>query len=156
MQRVSSHHGHHFSSGFTLLEVLLVLGMGVLFVSITLPVGLRFYQFQVADEAIMEVLSAVRAASREARLGKHDRASGVKFFPDRYVVFEGATYASRVVSEDKVFPFPVGTSVASTTSEFVFSKLSATTNATGTLIIALYGVTHTLFINERGVVTQRN
>jgi type II secretory pathway pseudopilin PulG len=156
MQQNFFHHGRQLSSGFTLLEVLLVLGMGVLFVSLTLPVGVRFYQFQVADETTLEVLSALRVAAFEARLGKHDRAFGIKFFSDRYVIFEGGSYASRTQSEDHVIPFPLGASVASTTSEFVFTKWSGGASATGTVTMTLYDVSHTLSISERGIVTQLN
>ena len=141
--------------GFTIFEVLLVIGIGTLLLALTLPIGFRFYQQQVADETGESVFSALRNAEYAARLGKHDNAFGVKFFPESYVLFEGSAYATRVIAQDQVFAIPLGATVVSSTNEVVFAEVSGRPNATGTVTTQMYGRTRAFIIESSGVISER-
>ncbi len=143
-------------SGFTLFEVLIVIGIGTLLLSLTLPIGLRFYQVQVADEAGEGVLSALRNAETAARHGKHDSSFGVKFLSDRYVLFEGVSYALRTTGEDQLFVLPSGAAVTSTYDEVVFLESTGRVSATGTVSTEINGRARTFFIEQSGVISELN
>lgn len=143
-----------FKKGFTLIEVLLVIALGTVLTALALPVGFRFYQFQVADEAATGVLSALRNAESHARLGREGSSFGIKFLPASYVVFQGDTYATRLVARDELFSLPTDTDIISTADEIVFARVTGVPSATGTIALTLYGRTHVIQINDEGVVTQ--
>ncbi len=146
----------NFTKGFTIFEVLIVIGISTLLIALTAPMGFRFYQVQVADETTVGVLSALQSATREARLGKNDHAFGIKFLSDRYVIFEGDQYTARIPAQDQTYALPLGTSIGSTTDEIVFAKVTGIPSATGTFSIGLYGVTHMIAVNSFGMATQTN
>jgi prepilin-type N-terminal cleavage/methylation domain-containing protein len=142
------------NKGFTIIEVLLVLSLGTALLALALPVGFRFYQFQVADETATGILSALRNAESKARLGQEGASFGVKLLPASYVVFQGDTYAARTASRDEVFPLPPDTSIESGTDEIVFARVTGIPSATTTIAVTLYGRTHEIELNDAGVAVQ--
>lgn len=146
----------HHQSGFTILEVLLVMAMGVLLISLTLPVGLRFYQVHIAETTTEELIATYRRAVSAARLGKNNQPFGVKLFADHFVLFEGGTYASRVASQDQTTAFPLGATMTTRSDEIVFAPVTGLPSATGTVTLSLYGKTHAIEITDMGLVTQRD
>lgn len=108
------------------MEVLIVIAMSILLAGLTLPVGFRFFQSQMLDEAVLGVETALDRAGALAMQGKNDSAFGVKFLSGGYTVFQGVSYASRAVGEDENFVFASNIIVAGA-NEIVFSKLAATT-----------------------------
>ena len=136
--------------------MLLVIGIGALLAGLTMPIGWRFYQLQVANETVAGFQNSFRSAQSNARLAKNDRSFGVKLFADQYVLFQGGTYVSRDLLGEEIFPFPSGETIASTTSEVVFAKVSGLPSATSTITLTLFGRSHTLTIGDAGVITQIN
>lgn len=139
--------------GFTLVELLLVLAIGTLLLSSTLPTGLRFYQTQVVDEATTDIVLDLRRASAEARLGKGGTAFGVRYFPDRYAVFVGDSYATQDPSHERIVILPASGSVTALPEEFVFAPFSGVSNASGTVMLTLFGITRTIAINGSGAIS---
>jgi type II secretory pathway pseudopilin PulG len=140
--------------GFTLVEVLLTIGISMLLLALTVPIGLPYYQAQVADETTTDVLLNLRRAHTEARLGKNANSFGVRFFPDHYVTFEGENFASLVAGSAQEFILPGGATLATTHNEFVFASSSGLPMATGTIAVSLFGATRTLLVRESGVITE--
>jgi len=140
--------------GFSIIEVLLVIALGTALTALALPVGFRFYQFQVADETSTGILSALRNAESRSRLGSEGSTFGVKLLPTSYVLFQGDTYASRNVSRDAIFPLPAGTNIVSTSDEIIFARVTGIPSATGTISIVLYDRMHEIEVNDAGVITQ--
>jgi prepilin-type N-terminal cleavage/methylation domain-containing protein len=138
-----------FRRGFTLIEVLIVMGLFVLLLAFVVPIGLSFYQSQITDETALELASAFDRARSDARLGKSESAYGIKVLSDRYVLFRGDSYATRVSVEDMTTMFPGGTVVTASPSEYVFSKLDAFASATGTVNLIVFGKTHTVSVDKR-------
>lgn len=142
------------NQGFTIFEVLIVIGISTALLALVLPVGFRFFQFQVADETATGMISVFHNAESRARLGMEGDAFGVKLLPDSYVLFQGDSYAARVVSHDETFSLPLSTNIESNTDEFVFAQVTGIPSATGTIAVTLYERTHTIEINAAGVITQ--
>lgn len=141
---------HH--RGFTLLEVIIVVALGVLLVALTLPVGVSYYRSQAADETGAQLLSVFSRAASESRLGKDNGAFGVKFFPDRYVYFGGDSYASRNTARDETYLLPTGVTLSSPFDEFVFAKLTGIPNATGTILLSQFERTLSITVDDLGMI----
>lgn len=140
------------SHGFTIFEVIIVIGVGIVLVLMTLPVSVRFYQISIADETTNDIVSIFRRAESSAMLGKYDRAFGVKFLPDQYVLFQGPSYLSRVVIEDQISPLPSGTILSGLPDEIIFTKQTGAPSATGTLSVRVFDRTHHVDIRNGGVI----
>jgi type II secretory pathway pseudopilin PulG len=96
--------------GFTLTEILIVVGLIVTLAAVTLPVTIDFlFRFTLIGETkVLE--SNLKSAQAKAMSAKNDSSFGVKFFAtdicpleDCYVVFQGSSYDTREVGEDEVF-----------------------------------------------------
>ena len=85
-------------------------------------------------------------------LGKYDRAFGVKFLPDQYVLFQGTSYLSRITSEDETHVLPSGIVLSGLPDEVLFAKQTGIPSATGTLTVLLFERTHHVRINNGGVI----
>jgi prepilin-type N-terminal cleavage/methylation domain-containing protein len=139
--------------GFTILELLIVIGLSLVLLSATLPIGLTYYRRQVADETSRDLATALTRARAESRLMKNDHAFGVKFLPGQFVYFEGDSYTSRIASRDEVHLLPGGGTISAATDEFRFSKISGRPSATGTATLLLYGMRTDVSVSERGLVS---
>ncbi len=139
--------------GFTLVELLVVLAIGTMLLSLTLPIGLRFYQTQVVDEATTDMVLDLRRASAEARAGRGGTAFGVRFFPNHYVTFVGDSYVARDLSRERIVTLPLSGVIVASPEEFVFMPFSGVSNATGTLVLSLFGVTRVVAVDTLGTVS---
>lgn len=118
--------------GFTLVELLLVIGLMLIIGVFMFPLGISFYRSQMANEAVEGIQSALRQAQTFAITGKHDSSFGVKFFADSYLLFEGESYASRNTTEDELFS--IGARIEDVgPDEVVFELFSGLPSATGTI-----------------------
>lgn len=140
------------SRGFTIFEVLIVIGVGIVLVLMTLPVSVRFYQLSIADETANDIVSVFRRAESSAMLGKYDRAFGVKFLPNQYVFFQGASYLSRIATEDQIFVLPSGSVLSGLPDEIMFTKQTGVPSATGTLMVRVFDRIHHVGIKDGGVI----
>ena len=138
------------SSGFTMIEILLVIAGVILIAALTIPVGIRFFQTQTLDETMAGILETLRRAQNQAIFQKNDRAFGVKFLSDSYVLFQGTSY-EEFPSEDESFSLPSGTTTSGI-NEVVFSKLTGIPNTTGTLTITSGNDSQVININEQGKI----
>lgn len=78
--------------GFTLLELLIVIGLIVIFSVMMLPYGVDFYHSRVLDEETRSVSNVLQRAQSHAISGRDDADWGVEFFNDqgRYEIFRGS------------------------------------------------------------------
>lgn len=140
--------------GFTLLELLLVVGTAIIIGALTVPVGVRFFQTQSLDESVSTLLSNLRRAEAQAMFQKNDSAFGIKFLTNSYVLFQGNSYVARIQSEDESFSLAGGVAVSGI-EEVVFAKLTGVPNATGTPTITSGGDSRMLNINAQGKIERQ-
>jgi prepilin-type N-terminal cleavage/methylation domain-containing protein len=128
-------HDKQGAPGFTLVEVLLVIGLVLILGAWIFPVGLSSYQSQILSQTRDGVEDALRKAQNSSRSGKHDRPFGVMIAEDTYTIFEGEEYETRVVQEDEIFPIP-DTVLFSGIDEIIFEKMSGNPDRTGTITVS--------------------
>jgi len=97
---------------FTLIEVILVVALLVAVAIITVPVASRFQADSQLSETANILIQNIRLASQDSLSGFQASRYGVKFFPDHYTVFQGADYASRQASQDRVVTWPSALSLS--------------------------------------------
>jgi len=137
--------------GFTLTELLLVIGAVVVIVALAIPVGISFYKLQGLDETTQDIVKTLRRAQNQAVFQRNDSDFGVRFESGSYILFQGSSYAGRTQSEDETFNLTTGISTSGIT-EVVFAKLTGLPDVTGVLTIASGNSSHNISINGQGRV----
>ncbi len=138
--------------GTRIIELLLVLGVSTALLALTLPYGLDFYRRTLADETLNDIVSVLRVAERYAALGKYDRMHGVKFLPGTYTLFQGDTYTTRLVAEDRIYQLPDGATILGMPDEIIFEKISGQPSATGTMTLSYYERIRHVRVLDGGII----
>lgn len=149
--RVSAVNQLQSNQGFALIEILLAIGIFILLAAIVAPVGLDFYlNYQLVSET--RLLTSVLSQARNLAMVNYNQSShGVYIGSDNFVLFQGGSYASREVSQDRAFPRATAVGVTGP-GELVFAALSGRTAST-TLTMSDSRKTNIIYINEEGTIT---
>ncbi len=118
------------SKGFTLVEILISMGIMLILLGLTTPFTIRFYRrYQVITERNL-LLSLLRQARTQSFAGAGSANHGVHIASASYTytLFEGSSYATRDQSKD--LSFEMSTNVTMTgPSDILFKYLSARTSS---------------------------
>lgn len=140
------------TSGFTLLEVIIVISIISIIVITGIPI---FYRTQLRNEldiATREVAQHLRFAQQRARSMKADSTHGVYVQNGSITLFQGASYASRNATYDVVVDLSSQITVSGT-QEYVFSKYTGLPQSSGTVQLTLPdNENRTIQINAQGMV----
>ncbi len=91
------------SKGFTILETVLVIGIMAIIFSIGVPITFDFYiNYELTTERD-NLVSIYQQARDSSMSGEGGLAHGVYLTNNGYVLFEGSSYADRLVERDIVF-----------------------------------------------------
>ncbi len=140
-----------FAAGFTLVEILLVIGMLAFLAVIIMPITLDFYKSQQLDTHTRQIIQTLRMAQLSAMSVEEDSNFGVYLTNDNYTLFRGSSYVARETQYDEVFDLPQIINISGL-SEAVFSKLDGLPSATGQIILTNNIKTNTIDINGMGRV----
>lgn len=111
------------TKGFTILELMLIIGILVVILSLGLPITFDFYknyQLQAEGEKFISLLETTRNSSM---INLNQLPHGVYRDNDNFVIFEGNNFAARNQSQDQNFPRAKIISVAGP-DEIIFNPLS--------------------------------
>ena len=143
--------------GFTLVEILLTIGIFSVFIFATLPlIGGIIYQSDL-ESASLIIVSTMRQAESGARNGLEDSVWGVKLAYPQVILFKGGTYDTRDNTRD--MSYSLGSNLTLTgLSEIRYSKMNAIPYASDNTIITngniiitnLNSKTVTININAKG------
>jgi len=146
--------------GFTLVELLVVIGIAALLSAAIVPFVGEFFTRTQLNEYTQQSVSTLRRAAELSQARYVTDQWGVYFeenigTEDRMVLFKGANYGDNP-SYDRVVTYESGLNVSSTlpSGEVTFSLGKGLPDATGTVTLthAATGETRTITINAYGLI----
>ncbi len=138
------------NGGFTIWEILLVLGLMAILFSLGLLVSMDFYRQKILGAERDIVVAVLKRARNEAQNNINQSSHGVYLgSASNYVIFQGNTYASRNTNFDEMFSRSGGI-VLNGPSELAFSSLDGSSSVSGTISISNGIQTSTISVNTEG------
>jgi len=138
-------------SGFSLIELMLVMTMFGVVTAFMFPMSISLYQSQVLTEVESGMRTTLQTAHTRAVSQKSDSAHGVKVLENSYVLFEGYSYDTRENENDTSVQIP-NSFIHSGFDEIVFAQYTGVPSATGTLSLEYAHDTSAVIVYESGVV----
>ncbi|MFA7252482.1 MAG: LamG-like jellyroll fold domain-containing protein [Candidatus Paceibacterota bacterium] len=147
-----------FKRGFTLIEILLVVGIAAGIFLLSAPYSLKFYQTQLVEEARNNLADTIQRARHNAILQKGDTDLGVSLADaNGYTLFRGSAY-NNPSDSDEVYTWTNGITIDTSnfgdSDEIVFSKLTGQPSATGTITINFGDISRHIFLADSGSVVK--
>ena len=150
------------NKGFTLIEVLVVLGILTVVGSFSIIMGVDSYRGQLFRSDRDVLITALQHARSQAVgnicLGSGctgGKPHGVYISPDTYVMFQGTSYAARDVAVDAVLDATPSV-IQSGITEVVFKQLSGDVLTTGDIILTEENHVSTITIGSEGQIIWTN
>ncbi len=144
---------YKINKGFTLIEVLLSLALIAVIVGIGAPVYQSLLTTNQSRITVDTMVNSIRRAQLLSQSGVGDSAWGINLSTTTITLFKGASYDVRDETWDEVYEIPATVTVADSV-ELVFSKLRGAPDFTGDIdFVSNTGVTSTVSINDRGIVS---
>ncbi len=150
------------SNGFTLLELLLIVGIIVLMVALAIPVFRSFQETAGLNNTAEEIVNALRLSQNKTLASQAGSSWGVYFndvgSPQNYILFQGASFSSREPTSDKVYQLSKRiefslVSIVGGGKEIVFNKVSGTTSKSGQVTLRLksdQSKVKTVYVDDSG------
>lgn len=143
-------------AGFTLVEVLLVLGIIGVLAGLTIPLVASLPATTNLQTAAESLASQLRRAQARAVAGWNGHAWGVAFFADRATVFAGSSFSARDPLEDEETILPATVSLTSALGSEVNFSPAGLPSAAGDLTLANSDATVAVVsLGSGGAIEQR-
>ena len=151
------------SPGFTLIEMLVVMGLLVILASLGLLVSMETYRgssFRNERDTVVSILQKARSqAVSNVCLGSpcpDGAPHGVHVQNDKYVIFQGTTYSSGSSLNEIIKP-RISTTQITETTDIVFAQLSGSVTTPGTITVSdNTGHSSVITINSEGQIIWTN
>ena len=141
----------HNSDGFTILELVIVIGIFSVLVLIATPSLFNFYSRANASSEQSSVVSYLRLAQSWSLSNRDNNNHGIKISEEEYTLFTGASYALRDTSLDETYDIPEEITLSGAT-EIVFDRKSGrTTQSTINIISDI--ASRSIDINSEGLIS---
>ena len=119
----------YMKRGFTLMEVLISMGILVILLGVSTPFVLHFYRRYILDSERGALLTLMRRARTMSMAGTGSSDHGVHIASDQFTLFEGSSYAMRNQSKDQTFSYN-DIVVITGQSDILFKYLSGESSST--------------------------
>lgn len=142
--------------GFSLIEMLLSVGIISVLVGLSLPIYQSFQSRNDLDLTTQSIAEMVRRAQTYARGNKGDGNWGVRIMSGSAVLFKGPDYVSRDPNLDEMTVIPSAlTPGGLKDTDILFSKLTGTPSPTGSITLTNTNIndTRTITLNAKGMVS---
>jgi prepilin-type N-terminal cleavage/methylation domain-containing protein len=146
-------------SGFTLMEMLIVIGLVAVVASMSLFIDINSYRGDAFRSEVNNLGIALQTARADVLNNIDQEKHGVAINPagyDGYVVFEGDTYTTRDITKDEETKASYDVTFGSMSpTEIVFEQLSGNANYDGdiTIVDPNRNMTALISINHEGKIS---
>jgi prepilin-type N-terminal cleavage/methylation domain-containing protein len=138
-------------SGFTIIELLIVIAIMTIIGAVFLPVSIDYQQRNDLDVAQTTFAQSIRRAQQMSMSGEGDSQWGVNMITGNIVIFKGSTYAGRDTTFDE--NYSISTSITNSgQTEYDFSKTTGTPAQVGAVTFVNGNYQKTVSVNAYGVV----
>ncbi|OGZ41713.1 MAG: hypothetical protein A3C80_01265 [Candidatus Ryanbacteria bacterium RIFCSPHIGHO2_02_FULL_45_43] len=141
------------SKGFSLSELIIVIGI-LLIVGVTvIPVYSNIFVLSQLDESAVAVLQALRTAKTYAIYRKNNAAYGVKFISPTLTMYQGLSYLSRDSTKDRVIELEDVIAVTTTFADDDVHFETTSGMTSGGIITLLHqsGASQTISVSAQGI-----
>lgn len=138
--------------GFTLAELLLALGIMLIFIGATAALSTRAIKNGEFDRVRETVRNELMAAQTDTIAGTFDASWGVAFATNTVTRYRGASYATRNSSFDRVVAFGNGVTISGT-ADVPFTRPRGFPLAPASIVVTDGLRTATTTINSIGAIT---
>jgi len=140
---------HNKSLGFTIIELLIVLGIvSILGLFLTRDVSQLLAQGNFTN-TVERMVRTLRTAQIYSLSGKNDSSWGVHYESGKLVLFKGTNYSSRDQSFDAPTDLPLSVDITGW-SDIYFDKLRGIPSAPLSIAIESQGRAGTISVNSQG------
>ena len=141
----------HKHTGFTLIELILSVGVLSILLMIMVPLTQRYITRNNIDVSANVVVQDLYRAQHLARSGENNGNWGVRVQSGVVTVFQGDSYASRNQSKDETYSF--ATSIVVTgQNEYVFNKFTGKPSSAGSTTLTTNSDTKVISVSSDGVI----
>lgn len=150
--------------GFTLTELLVVIGILIVLAGIAVP-AFRFFQRESdLNNSAEEIINTLRFARNKTLASEKDSQWGVYFStstdPHRFILFKGESFSSREADFDEIHQLPKSVEIyqinlSGGETELIFSRMTGETGQYGSVSIRMksdFLKTKTIYIENSGQV----
>lgn len=141
--------------GFTLVELLIVIAVTLALAATAMPLYGRLQSARQLDAEMTLIIQNLRLARGRSVAGINNSVHGVEFASNRYILYQGSSYAARDEDFDQVFVLDSSLTISSNlaSNEVDFSKGIGLPDNTGSITIS-HGVTgsRVISVNSLGKV----
>lgn len=155
--------------GFTMTEVLVVISIMIILLLVTLPLYNSFQVSARLNETNVQVAQALRLARERSLAGYNNGQHGIYLennndSNDRYIVYQGTSYASRDTGYDRIMTIEGGLNFSFTNLDLInnddvdinFSSGLGVPDNTGTIVVVHNsGKTRSIIISSLGLIEEQ-
>lgn len=136
--------------GFTLIEIIIAVFILTSIGALALFIGLDQYRSYALTAERDTILAILKKARNQAMNNINEDPHGLSIQTSQYVIFQGASYASRIAANDEIIPKSASISTGGIT-EAVFNQLRGNiSTAPGDITVSNNIRTFTISINSEG------
>jgi len=138
-------------SGFTIFEIIFVMGFFVFLGAISLPFSIDAYQHYILSTETQMMVSILRRAQDMAMANKYEDSFGISIQENQYVLFRGTSYLSRTISFDEIYPKAKSIAIAPS-NDIVFESVSGGPDEAVMLTFSNTNSSQKIDINSQGAI----
>ncbi|HEY9586210.1 MAG TPA: prepilin-type N-terminal cleavage/methylation domain-containing protein [Candidatus Paceibacterota bacterium] len=138
-------------NGFTITEMVVIIAVFAIIFWLLVTGSTSFIGNQLLYAERDTLVSLLRDARSRAMGNINQSNHGIFIDTDKYISFDGASYAARDQAKDALFPKSSGVTTAGP-NEIMFSALDGQSNASGTITVLTNTGSSTISINNEGQI----